>query len=101
VSQINEGANNALIKANKQVKLTKSGECVNCRGWKFRDRPKNGYHSLKLRLIKAGKAQGTSLNTDKCNEMSIHVINVVISMYFIYEGRINGFKGVIQPSDWL
>jgi hypothetical protein len=39
ISRISSGAVNVPVEAHKQVKLAKVGECVCCKGFRFRDRP--------------------------------------------------------------
>jgi len=39
ISRISGGASQVPVRAHKQVKLTNVGECVNCKGLRFRDRP--------------------------------------------------------------
>jgi hypothetical protein len=40
ISIISQGANQVPLQSHKRVKIEKRGECVSCKGMRFRDRPR-------------------------------------------------------------
>jgi hypothetical protein len=40
IGKISQGANQVPVQSHKLVKIVKRGECVSCKGLRYRDRPK-------------------------------------------------------------
>ena len=56
---------------------------------------------MKLQPIRAGVAQGTSLNMVASSATFIYVNREAVLLHFTGEGRIDDFETQMQLSDWL
>jgi hypothetical protein len=72
ISRISGGADQVPIRAHKQVKLERVGECVNCKGLRFTDRPKR---RLPLSQIAANQGRGSSRHESQygCEQCDVHL----------------------------
>ena len=72
ISLISSGAVDVPVKAHKQVKLARVGECVCCKGLRFRDRPQK---RLPLGKIAANQRRGSSRHESQygCLECEVHL----------------------------
>jgi hypothetical protein len=72
ISRISGGADQVPLRAHKQVKLGRKGECVNCKGLRAKDRPKK---RLPLSQIAANYGRESSRHESKygCLQCDVHL----------------------------
>ena len=72
ISKISQGSEHVPVQLHKQVKLAKVGECVSCKGLRFRDRPKK---RLALSEIAANQGRESSRHKSQygCEQCDVHL----------------------------
>ena len=72
ISRISQGADQVPRRSHEQVKLSKSGICVCCKGLRFRDRPKK-----RVALAQIASNQGRESSTHEsfysCKQCDVHL----------------------------
>ena len=86
ISKISQGADLVPLGAHEQVKLSKNGRCVCCKGLRFTDRPKK-----RVALAQIGANQGRGSSTHYtffgCKQCDVHLCKERSCFSVFHRGR--------------